>query len=316
MFIEADPPDELFNKALLGGIIFSNTIDLKDGSYVPFFEIDKEKTFLWKPKKVNNNFLIIEISPLVREDKFWRTLATILEFTISYVSLFEIMIECDYNWLKNFHPNILQQDVEFLEFNDYSDIFSGIVKEPEFIKKLSPFIELLHRDELFYNMWMNLNSSFNSHHFCMHCAYELNGYQMHPNHEIPIWQRAQAIPAMEIGIVQSTRAVETALGKPGNRQVNRKFERVVRRWKESVDIDPYDDFFVAGMRYIDYYYELFDIRGCAAHGLSSLPYDLRRKKVIEAQCFAFEIMRSYYIKNRITKSEAVSSLKLNRELEH
>ena len=309
MFTEGDPPDELFNKALLSGIIFSNTIDLKDGNYFPFFEINKEKAFLWKPKKVNYNVLIIEICPHVKDEKFWRTLATILEFAISYDSLFEIMTECNYNWLKNFHPKIRQQDLQFLEFNDYSAKFSGLGKETKFVKNLSPFIELLHRDELFYSMWMNLYSSFNSHHFCLHCAYELNGYQMHPNHELPIWQRAQAIPAMEIAIVQSTRAVEAILGKPG-----RKEQRVLNRWQSAITIDPNDVFYIANMNYLDYYKLLFDIRGDAAHSLGALSFDVRRNMTIEAQCFAFEIMSNYYQKNRLCTAKAVTILNLNYQL--
>jgi hypothetical protein len=306
---EVDPPDELFNKALLSGIIFSNTTNLKDGSYVPFFEINNEKAFLWKPKEFNYNVLIVEISPLIKVEKFWRTLAIILEFTMAYSSLFEVMMECDYNWMKNFHPNIREQELEFLELNDDSARFSGLIREPEFIKEFSPFIELLHRDELFYCMWMNLNSSFNSHHFCLRCANELEGYQMHPNHEIPIWQRAQAVPAMEIAIVQSTRAVEAALGKPGKKE-----QRVLERWKSAITIEPFDEFPIARMNYLDYYKKMFKVRGDAAHSLGELPYDVRRAITIEAQCFAFEIMSNYYQKNRISTAKAVTLLNLNTQL--
>jgi len=186
--------------------------------------------------------------------------------------------------------------------------------EFDFIAKHSPFIELLIRDKIFYLLWMNLFSAFRSHNFCIICAYEKHGYQEHPNHEINLWQRAQAIPAMEIAIVQSTRAIETALGKPGKRENRRSFDRAIKRWKDAIDINPFDEYYIAEQSYIDYYYELFNIRGSAAHGLSSLPYDLRRKKVIQAQCFAFEIMRSYFVKNQVTEDKAVSSLKINKEL--
>ncbi len=322
MVNEITPLTEDFSTALLSGVILSiNKQKAPKNNFVPFFKIKHEDVYLWRPEDNQNQYyLIVIIDKKVREKVFWKTLTTILEFTLANHNCFENISDCDYHWIKKFDPNCERDDIKFIgdidrdNYYNFSSRFSGTGMTVEFIHRYSPFIELLIRDETFYLVWMNLFSAFRNHHFCIICAYEKEGYRDHPNHEINIWQRAQATPAMEIGILQSTRAVETILGKPGNRSVQRKFNRVLSRWKESVEINPYDEFFVAGMKYIDYYYEMFDIRGDAAHGLSKLPYDLRRKKVIEAQCFAFEIMRSYYGLNRKTKHEATFALNLSREL--
>jgi len=315
------PPTETYRYALLSGITFSNKIGLSDHSFIPFFKLGEEKAFHRKAEKSSSlNYLIIEIGTTVKNENLWKTLSTILEFSLSNYCWFEYKDECDYHWIKNFDPKLETRELEFLYDSDlcehhmYSSRFSGTVKATSFIKKHAPFIELLYRDELFYVMWMNLYSAFKNHDFCMICAYEKEGYEMHPNHEIPIWQRAQAIPAMEIGIVQSARAVETILGKPGKREIKSKFERVLTRWRKAVDIDPYDKFYVGKSSYINYYYKMFNIRGTAAHSLGSLPYELRRNLTIEAQSFAFEIMRSYLRKNKLNESEASSKLNLNDKL--
>lgn len=286
--------------ALISGISFSNRFDLQKNNLCPFFNIGKEEAYLWNAKdQPSLNYLIVKIDKSITKVNIWKTLSSIIEFTLSNHSWFEYGNECDYHWIKNFDPKLTTKQLEFIEdsieesegYGLYSSRFSGTVKEIDFIRNYAPFIELLFRDETFYVMWMNLYSAFKNHYFCLICAYEKEGYRMHPNHEIPIWQRSQAIPAMEIGILQSTRAVESALGKPGKKEVKRKYERVLDRWKNTVDIDPNSKFFLADKSYIDYYYELFDIRGAAAHSLGSFPYELRRKNAIKAQGFAFEIMR-------------------------
>lgn len=311
-----------FQYALLGGITFSNEVNISNQSLIPFFKIGKEDAFLWKAEDSPSlNYLIIRIDSSITNEDLWKTMSSIFEFSMANRYLFEIGSDCDYHWIKNFDQKLTTKQVEFInypetdgeEFDFLSSRFSGPVQEPSFVRDNAPFIELLCRDEMFYVMWMNLYSAFKNHYFCLICAYEKEGYRMHPNHEIPIWQRTQAIPAMEIGIVQSTRAVEAVLGKPGKKEVKRKFDRVLDRWRNALDIDPNRTFSLGEKSYVDYYYDLFNIRGNAAHSLGSIPYELRRNLSIKAQSFAFEIMRSYFRKNKISEIESCERINLNNE---
>ena len=137
---------------------------------------------------------------------------------------------------------------------------------------------------------------------------------MHPNHELPHWRFANSIPKMEVAIVQATRAVEAVLGKPGKRDTPSKYMRAIERWNDSIAINPEENYELANKKYIDYYYDLFGIRGDAAHSLGSFPYEISRKLTIEAQSFSWEIMRSYYLKHALEESEAIEALDFNMEI--
>src|SRR5581483_6243618 len=262
----ANPPNDRCHNALLTGILFSNEAGLRLHDFIPYFSTDNEKAYIWTHTKNRSSSLIVDVDPSVKSLNVWRNLASILELTLAISFSFEHMVECDYDWIYNFRPEMSIKDSEFL-YPENFDRLSGSQHKISFFADHAALIELLYRDERFYVMGTNLLTSFNNHHFCLICAFRKDGHQEHPNHEIPNWQVAQAIPKMEVAIVQATRAVEAVLGKPGKRDDQAKYQRALNRWTESIDLEPTDVFAVANKSNIDYYYEMFGIRGDAAHSL-------------------------------------------------
>src|SRR5690606_28540464 len=139
----------------------------------------------------------------------------------------------------------------------------------------------------FYAAVQNLATSFANHPFCVICAFAEDGYRKHPNHEPAIWEAADAIPGMEVAIVQATRACEGILGKPGKKRP----ERVDAWWRERLELEPNGLFELAGASYIEYYRALFGVRGDAAHNLGRFQYALSRDLTMRAQGFAWEVVR-------------------------
>ncbi|WP_158294574.1 hypothetical protein, partial [Halomonas urmiana] len=104
------------------------------------------------------------------------------------------------------------------------------------------------------------------------------------------------------------------LGKPGNRDSHQKLSRVKKRWNGAVDLNPDDSFAAAGKSYLDYYYELFQLRGQSAHSFGSIPFELTRQLTIEAQSFAWEVLVAYFRKHSLSVEDAAEDLELNLEL--
>jgi len=304
-----NPPNENCHTAIISGLQFSNEIGLAHHDLRHYFSIENETAFLWLHTKNELLALVVDVEPVVKSQTVWRNLASIIELTVSISSFFEHTIDCDYDWIYSFDP---QQDIRVLKFlipRNYHFI-SGTQFKASFFAKNASIIELLVRDECFYVMAMNLLISFFNHSFCLHCAFRKKGYQDHPNHEIPLWQIARAIPNMEVAIVQATKVVEAALGKPGKRDVPSKYQRVIDRWNKAVIIEPNGYYNLANMSNIDYYYQMFDIRGDAAHSLGNISYQKSRQQTIETQCFAWIILNGYFKKHSISNAAARKAINL------
>ena len=307
-----NPPNDSCRKALLTGILFSNETGLRLHDLIPYFSTGDEKTYIWTHSQNRSSSLVVDVNISVKSQNVWRNLASILELTVAISSSFENMVECDYDWIYNFHPEKALEDSEFLNLEKF-DRLSGSQHRISFLADHASLIELLCRDERFYVMGMNLLTSFSNHHFCLICAFRKEGYQEHPNHELPSWLIAQAITKMEVAIVQATRTVEAVLGKPGKRDDPSKYQRVLDRWQGAIALEPTEVFNVANKSNIDYYYEMFGIRGEAAHSLGSFPYELSRQLTIEAQCFAWEILKSYFHRHSLSNADAMKTLNFNME---
>ena len=237
---------------------------------------------------------------------------SIIEAAITIAYSFENVAECDYDWIYEFDPTADVSCTKLL-YPENFDRLSGLTLPLSYLFEHAPLIELLYRDERFFVVTQNLLTSFANHHFCMICAFQQEGHQMHPNHELPRWHVARALPRMEAAIVEATRAVEAILGKPGRRDAESKLARIRTRWLERIDLDPDDRFEVCNQTFLDYYYDLFGIRGDAAHSLGELPYELSRKLTM-GECFAWSVMLSYLRKNALDRETPSTALQFNREL--
>lgn len=224
------------------------------------------------------------------------------------MSGFEHFQDFDYDWICNFDPALSVGECTFLN-SDSFDRFTGSVKNVRQLADLAPLVELLLRDERFFVATQNLFGSFDNHWFCVICALTPMTHRTHPNDEQSIWQFASSIPKMETAIVQATHSVEAILRKPGNNR-----NRTLARWESAIPLDPHADSGFKPLSLIEYYYELFGVRGDAAHSLGRLSIGMSCQLTIQAQCFACKIHRAYYEKNSLSTDDAIAALKFNRTL--
>ncbi|MBA3073685.1 MAG: hypothetical protein FP831_08825 [Anaerolineae bacterium] len=306
-----NPPNEKCHFALITGILTNRETEKNITRFLPFFQVGIENVYIWDQTKNNIAVFVVDVNYSLIPVTYWKNLASIIEITYAISTSFENVIECSYDWIYNFDSNLPIADNKFL-YQENFERLSGVILNYDFFVRHSPIMELLIRDECFYVMCANLLASFNNHRFCVQCAFTPIEYQTHANHEIPVWEVAQAIPRMEVAIVQATRSVESALGKPGKKDISKKTNRITERWKSKIDIDPNSIYSIAGKPFLEYYYDLFDARNNAAHSLGQFPYKTSRQITIEAQCFAWLIVINYLNKNKLSLDEAKERLLFNQ----
>jgi len=303
-----DPPNASCNHAIIKGVLLSNESGFKTHDFTRLFELPSEVVSIWTHSQNAYSCLVSTVAEDVHNQTIWRNAGTLIHLAMGLKSSFESIQEIDYDWIYDFDPNLPVDDCKFMNVDSF-DRFSGTVNKVRELADLAPLIELLLRDEQFFVATQNLFASFNNHWFCVICALSPKAHQSHPNDEQPIWQFASSIPMMEAAIVQATRSVEAILGKPG-----KKLDRVLTRWAEAISLDPNHSFGLKSVSLVDYYYELFSVRGDAAHSLGKLSVGMSRQLTIEAQCFACKIHKNYYCKNRLPIDDAMNALKFNRPL--
>jgi hypothetical protein len=303
-----EPPNASCNHAILKGLLLSNESGFKTHDFTPLFELPYEVVSIWTHSRNAYSCLVSKVTEEVHSLAIWRNAGTLIHLAMGLKSSFEHIQEIDYEWIYDFDPNLPVSDCKFMNL-DSIDRFSGSINKVRELADLAPLIELLLRDEQFFVATQNLFASFNNHWFCVICALSPMTHQTHPNDEQPIWQFANSIPMMEAAIVQATRSVEAILGKPG-----KKRERALDRWAAAIPLDPNDDFGLKSVSLFNYYYELFGVRGDAAHSLGKLSVGMSRQLTIEAQCFACQVHQSYFHKNCLPTKDAMNALKFNRPL--
>jgi hypothetical protein len=289
-------------------VIISDDLAFKAHAFTPLFELPYEAVSIWTHTQSTHSCLVSTASSNVHSQPIWRNAGSLIYLAMGLVSSFEHIQEIDYDWIYDFDPNLPIEKCNFLNVNSL-DRFSGYLKKVYEIADLAPLIELLQRDERFYVATQNLFASFDNHWFCLICAISPMRHQSHPNDEQPVWQFANSIPKMETAIVQATRSVEAILGKPGKNR-----DRAVDRWTRTIRLNPNDNFGLKPVSLIDYYYELFGVRGDAAHSLGKLSVGMSRQLTIEAQSFACKIHRSYCENKCFSREDAMDALKFNRSL--
>jgi hypothetical protein len=303
-----DPPNASCNHAIMTGVLLSKKSGFKTHDFTPLFELPDEVVSIWTHSQDAYSCLVSKVAEDVHSQAIWRNAGTLIHLAMGLKSSFEHIQEIDYDWIYDFDPNLPVDDCKFMNLDSF-DRFSGRIREVRELADLAPLIELLLRDEKFFIATQNIFASFNNHWFCVICALSPMTHQLHPNDEQPIWQFANSIPMMEAAIVQATRSVETILGKPGKNR-----DRVLTRWAAAIPLDPNHDFGLKSLSLVDYYYELFGVRGDAAHSLGKLSVGMSRQLTIEAQCFACKVHRSYFDINCLSTDDAMNALKFNRQL--
>ncbi|GCD09182.1 hypothetical protein [Clostridium tagluense] len=314
-----NPPNDVCYHALLAGIMIENSFGPKVHDYTNLFRTEYEKIFIWTHSKDSNSALISEVNTKIKSLPFWKTIGHVLHLAQYYYNAFEIINDFDikYNWTYYFDKNKMFEELELMDSSYIvkMDLRSGVIIKATEIEAMAPLIELILRDDVCYTSLSQMLSSFELHYCCLTCELGLSPVIMHESHEPELWEHPYYIAKMEAAIIQACRCVESILGEPPSRTNKNGLMRHKGRWTECLQINADDIFEKVGITYLEFYYKLFfDLRNPSAHSYGNIHFDLERKKVIEAQCFAALILRAYITSNIKSHEESLRILCFNQDL--
>lgn len=320
-----DVPNKASNKAVVTGIFIENSFNPSVGDVVEFFKLKNETIYIWTQAQNENSVLLVEVSEDVKKEKYWVTVAKLIDLARSIYTSFEHRIgdyeKSTYNWIYEFDPKINIENSTFYGMNiggphilDLMAFKSGVVLKATDIAEMADVIELLSRDEKAYTATSALQSSFTLHPCCLICETGLVAYHDHIAQEPKIWDHISAIPNMEVAIVQACRTVEAIVGQPPSKTPTKTYS-YKEKWKRTLGFDPDSLFEKGAVSYLDFWYDLFyEYRNSSAHSYGDIHYDLLRKNTVGSQCFAADILYNYIKKNAIDKTLVLETLSFNQDL--
>lgn len=308
-----DAPNTVLNHALIEGISIYNDFILSKGDYIEFFTIGHEKFYCWTYKTDEYSTLVVDVNPIVKENEVWKTAISILEIAFTISSELESPHEFAYDWVYRFNHTETINELHYLKDRHHTLNCKSMHRINEF-SDLAVLIDILNRDDNFFIACQNIITAKQSHEFCQICALTPEEHlRKHRDHEPEIWEKINLLPKMEAAVVQATRSIEAILGKPGKRDNEKKLNRAKESWLKNISINPDDKFTLTEQSYLDYYYDLFQLRNNSAHSFGQLSFQMKRQETIAAQSFAWIVIRDYYKKHCCTKEKSLKSLKFNEE---
>ena len=317
----SDVPNDVCRHAFIRGIPIENSFGPKVGEYNYLCQIGDESLFLWTYKENTNSSMVSQVDASVKDKDFWKTAGNLIWLANVYYRAYEgasTEFIPDYKWMYYFDPSI--STVDSTVFYNLSDlernfISSGTILKATDIAEYAPLIDLLCRDDKAFTALSLVCTAFCTHTCCLICEMSKHPWHDHIAEEPKKWEQGNVLPALEVAIVQSCRAVEAIIGEPPNRKKEGKVAKHKQHWIDTVGIDPETQFEKAGKSYLDFYYELFfDLRNPSAHSYGNIHFDLKRKRAVEAQCFAAITLREYITKNILDYDAAIEKLKFNKSL--
>ena len=316
-----DVPNEASKHAIIRGYCVENSFGPYVGEYNYLCKIGYEDLYIWTYAKDTNSVLVSEVNPTVKQQLFWKTASYLIWISRCFCRSFEGATAenlPDYKWMYYFdHSSSKIEDTVFLGLSDLESKFisTGVHIKATEIAALAPILELLIRDDKVYTALSLLFTAFCTHPCCLICEMSKHPWHDHLSEEPKIWNQAELLPSLEIAVVQSCRAVEAIIGEPPNQNNPGKVYAHKQHWQRTVGIDPDTVFEKANMTYLEFYYNLFhDLRNPSAHSYGNIHYDLARKRAVEAQCFAADIVNRYIDLNAKDKETVLDLLQFNREL--
>ena len=303
-----DAPNHVLNHAKIDGIAFYADEVLAKGDFFPLLKIGMEQFYIWVYEEDTEAFLIAEVNPDVKKFKVWKTGISVLETAMTLMVSLEGIFELDYNWIYRFSIETPLDEFHYRENQEFNYTSSSFRRIPN-VEESIRLIELLSSDDNFFIACQNIIHAKKSHDFCQICALTPEHARKHKHYEPEIWEQINWIPKMEIALVQATRAVESLIGKPGKNE-----KRIRQRWNEKLNLNPDENFKLADKSYLDYYYDLFQIRGSAAHSLGKISFEITRTITVQAQSFAWVILNRYYEKMALDKETALKKMNYNPDL--
>lgn len=314
-----DPPNNQCKNAYIKGLLIENSFEPRISEINKLFETNYENVYVWTYEENKYSVIVIDVNLEVKELSIWKNIGSVIWLALQYNDNFQWNSEdfFEYKWMYYFDnkKKLLEHEFNNVEDIERNDLNQGRILKVTDIGNLASVIELMLRDDKAYTALMALNNSFLQHHICLECELGKNPYHDHLSKEPEIWEHAMLIPNMEVAIVQACRCVEAILGQPPNKKKQNQLMMHKKKWIQLTGINPDDIFEKANITYIDYYYELFyHLRNSSAHSYGNIHYDLENKKTVEAQCFAFVLIKAYFYKNKKNLDEAQKALKFNFEL--
>lgn len=316
-----DVPNDVCRHAFIRGIPIENSFGPKVGEYNYLCQIGRESVFLWTYKEDTNSSLVSQVDLAVKDDVFWKTAGNLIWLANVYYHAYEgasTEFIPDYKWMFYFDPSTSTIDsTVFYGLTDLERNFisNGTILKATDIADYAPLLDLLFRDDKAFTALSLVCTAFCTHPCCLICEMSEHPWHDHIAEEPKKWEQANMLPSLEVAIVQSCRAVEAIIGEPPNRKKESKVAKHKQHWIDTVGIDPDSQFTKAGKSYLDFYYELFfELRNPSAHSYGNIHFELKRKRTVEAQCFAAIILREYITKNILDYYAAIEKLKFNKSL--
>jgi hypothetical protein len=315
-YYPTDIPNDVCNHAFVQGIKFENSFKPRVHDFIPFMKYGDEELFLWTHTKDKDTGLVSRVSKTVKEKNFWKNIGTVTQLAYSYTREFEHTMDIEYKWCYYFDQNKPLNEQEIYDCSELErlSLQNGTILKLTDFYLLARIIELLLRDDKLYTAMSTFYASMKTHYCCLICELERHPYRMHPSHEPKLWEQANVISEYETAIVQACRCVEAFLGKPPKKDNKNRLLQHKQKWIDELGINPDDHFKKGDSTYIDFYYDLFQLRNAAAHSFGTIPFDLKRKQAINAQCFASLLLDGYLMKNIISEEKAIVELSINRDI--
>lgn len=110
------------------------------------------------------------------------------------------------------------------------------------------------------------------------------------------------------------RCVEALIGKPPKKVNTNRLLEHKQKWLNQIGINLDDKFTKGETTYMDFYYNLFELRNAAAHSYGTITFELERKQTVAAQCFSSLLLDGYVVKNVLSKEIVIGKLTINQKL--
>lgn len=307
------PPTNWLDTAIITWLGITNDEVLEPKNVYNLMELWHETLFVWTYKPNTYSNIIVVADQKVKKQNIWKTSASILELAFSLCTDLEHQHKFWYNRIYNFDYKL---NIDAQKYRDNQSLIDNTrtIKSLTDLYHVIRIIDLLIRDDKYFISSQNLYAAKLSHNFCQQCALVPDHVKLHLDEEPEIREYIQLLPAMEMAVVNSTRSIEALIWQPWKRENAKKLEKIKQRRKDVTGINPDNIFKIAWVSYIDFYYDLFEIRRFSAHSFWKINFDLQRVKTIKAQSLAFEVNLAYFNKNKSTVRDAIKNIKFNLNL--
>ena len=314
-----ETPNSEFNVAIISNVQIDNSFFPEIGELNEIFKLPNEQIFVWTHTDNEYSKLVSKVNLDVKDKNYWKTFGVILKLTRALTTHFEVIIDPNYHWVKDFNPTSKPYDLVHAEVERYRNdefnfkfevdqiIKNGNILNLNFLYENADIIASLVKDEKFFWSVQHLVSSIENHWYCHTCELSPTHLRKHPSHDFDKHYEVFVLPRLEIAIIQAVKAIEGILGQPGS---NKK--RRIEWWERSFN----EKFRETGKTNLEYHdYLVNKLRNKVAHNIHNKPFKFNRAETIDAQFYAWVIIHDYFSKTHLTSINGIESLNFNLDLQ-